>query len=137
MSTLSNEGRTYSRQGINDGIEAGTTVANPYIEFRDGATVIGTITLQTDAFGTITNGVCNVNPPQGETDWLGSGSGYEITTVSAGTIDAVVYVNRDNVDIETGTVGVGSGEWQFSSLTVALGETIRITATPTASHAAS
>ena len=134
MGTLTTTG---GLAGAMDGVSArwnsGTTVTYPVWEFRTAAdAVLATITMQTTTCAAAnSDGTCNVNPPNGESDWNGLGSGYEFTASATGTVAKAVCVNRDQADIFEQTVGTSGADITVNTTSWVNGNTYRITAVPT------
>lgn len=133
MGSASNAGLAYARDGLTAGWD--DSVSAPTMVFKTAAdAVLATITMQSPPVGAAASGgTATINPPAGETDWLGSGSGYEFTASGTGTVSKCDLVNGDAVIIETLTVGTTASDVIVNTTSWATGNTYRVTNTPTLS----
>jgi hypothetical protein len=81
-----------------------------------GATVLCTIPLSATAFGSSTNGAATAN-----------GLPLSASASGTGTADSYRVENSSATSIWTGTVGVGTGDLQLTSLSINSGQTVTVT----------
>lgn len=131
MGAFENIGLDYMQYGLQYGWALGSAVANPTLEFRSsGGSVLAVVTMQTSPLDTSTDGVAAINPPNGETDWTGTGLGYEITVILNGTVASAYMVNRDSVDVGYLTVGTSATDIIVNATAWETTGTYRVTNSP-------
>lgn len=112
MATQNDALRNLKANAVGDAMDGGT------IDILDGATVLATIPLDADAFADAVAGVISANA-------------LPIATVglAAGDADgATLFGPGDTLQVTGLTVGVGSGQVQLSSLTIAVDQPVNLTA---------
>ena len=132
MGTFTNDGLAAARDGITAAWNAGAGTPLPALIFKTAAdAVIATITMQNPPAGAASSGgSVNLNPPNGETDWLGSGSGYEFTASGTGTVAKCVLDDGSANVLEELTVGTSGTDVIVNTTSWVTGNTYRVTATP-------
>ncbi len=104
---------TTARNAANDAV---TALANGgHLVILAGATVLCTINLSATAFAASTNGSASAN-----------GLPLSGTASNSGTADSYRVETSGSTSLWTGTVGVGSGDLQLSSLSISSGQTVTV-----------